>query len=139
MKGLQAYRPRASRRALREEEHHEQVIVINWCRANAHRWGGALGWIYAVPNGGARHIVAAAKFKAEGVRGGVPDLVLPAPVGSYHGAYLEMKKIKGGKVSKSQREWLDYLRSAGYATGVANGSREAIAWLTVYLNGESIE
>lgn len=142
MKGVRTYRPRsagASRRSPREEEHLEQVVVFNWCRANAHRWNGVTGWIYAVPNGGNRHIAVAAKLKAEGVRSGVPDLVLPASVGSYHGAYLEMKKIKGGSVSKNQRLWLDYLRQNGFATGVANGSREAIDWLTRYLNGESME
>lgn len=142
MRGLQTYRPRAAgkaRRSPREEEHREQVVVFNWCMANANRWSGATEWIFAVPNGGDRHIAVAAKLKAEGVRRGVPDLVLPAPVGDYHGAYLEMKKIKGGTVSKDQRQWLAYLREKGYATGVAKGSREAIDWITRYLNGESME
>ena len=36
-------------------------------------------YVYAVPNGGARHIRVAVKLKAEGVRRGVPDLHIMMP------------------------------------------------------------
>ena len=38
-----------------------------------------LALIFAIPNGGKRHIGTARKLKAEGVRSGVPDIFLACP------------------------------------------------------------
>ena len=47
--------------------------------------------LFAIPNGGQRHLSVAAKLKAEGVLSGVPDLFLAFPSGEYHGLWLELK------------------------------------------------
>lgn len=59
--------------------------------------------ILAIPNGGARHPVVAAKLKLEGVCKGVPDLFIP----EWH-LWIEMKAI-GGKESPEQKDWREYL------------------------------
>ena len=44
-----------------------------------------------MPNGGKRNPAEAARFKAMGVKAGVPDLCLPVPMNGYAGLYIEMK------------------------------------------------
>ena len=41
--------------------------------------------LFAIPNGGARHIGTAIKLKSEGVTAGVSDLFLMIPSGQKHG------------------------------------------------------
>jgi hypothetical protein len=60
-----------------------------------------------------------------GVMAGVPDLCIPIPSGAYHGLYIELKRLKGGKVSDSQSDWLLFLREKGYYAEVARGFDEA--------------
>lgn len=69
--------------------------------------------LFAIPNGGHRHVAVAAKLKREGVRPGVPDLFWALPSGRWHGLFLEMK-WGSGRPSKSQLEWAERLKSAGY-------------------------
>lgn len=70
----------------------------------------ALRWLHSIPNGGARDKVTAARLKAEGVRSGVADVLLPVGVyeGSHvrHGLYIEMKAGKG----KQSAEQIDFQR-----------------------------
>lgn len=105
-----------------------------------------LKWLYAIPNGGNRHIVTARKLKAEGVNPGVPDLCLPYPKiysdgwdkeTQWHGLYIEMKtRTPMGSVSPDQEDWIDYLRGVGYKVAVCWNADEAIQAIEDYLNGE---
>lgn len=52
-------------------EHQEQVALFQWLEIAAKR-DDRLSMAFAIPNGGARHPVVAAKLKAEGVKSGVP-------------------------------------------------------------------
>lgn len=81
-------------------------------------------YTYHIPNGGYRHIREASKFKAIGVKAGVPDFHIALPTEKYHGAWIEMKAGKG-KPSKPQLEWLRRLSKAGYACRVCWGWEEA--------------
>jgi hypothetical protein len=83
-------------------------------------------YVYAVPNGGARHIRVAVKLKAEGVRRGVPDLHIMMPGARL--VYLEMK-IKGGSLSPDQKAFRDLARSLGFEWGMAKTLDEAIEFL----------
>lgn len=112
-------------------EHTEQANLFEWAALQTNVMP-ELEWLYAVPNGGKRHIAVAAKMKAEGVKAGVPDVVLPAARGGYFGLYIEMK-VDGRKPSKSQKKWLKYLISAGYHAVVCNGFYEAKDMLVWYL------
>ena len=93
--------------------------------------------IFHVPNGGWRGAISGAKMQAAGVRPGVPDLCLPlmrvCPVTGqvYGGLYIEMKKQRKGVVSKEQKDWIAYLRGAGYVVFVCKGcdhACDALLW-----------
>lgn len=88
--------------------------------------------IFAIPNGGHRHITVAAKLKATGTTKGIPDLFCPSLK-----LFIEMKREDGGVVSEEQKDWIEYLRQHGYCAEVANGHEEAIgiiaARMAVYL------
>lgn len=92
---------------------------------------------YAVPNGGERNPVTAARLKAEGVKSGVPDVCWPVPRGIYAGLYVEMK-IKGGSVSDTQKQWRDDLRAVGYAAAVCWGWRCARQCFLEYAASKAI-
>lgn len=98
-------------------EHEEQREVVKWFRQS---WPSVR--IFAIPNGGARNIVTAAKLKAEGVSSGVPDLFVPE-----WRLWVEMKRIKGGTVSSEQKDWIAYLESVNYWCIVAKGAEDAKA------------
>jgi len=110
-------------------EHEHQSMLIKWfdLRYKDHR-----GRLFAIPNGGQRHILVASKMKAEGVRRGVPDLMLPVPMQRYHGLFIEMKKEKG-KTTEEQENWLDYLNEQGYCAMVCRGFDEAKIVIINYL------
>ena len=116
----------------RNPEHESQVAVINWCRMARKDYPEAQR-IFAIPNGGARHVAVAIKLKAEGVRQGVPDLCLPVPRGHYHGLYIEMK-AKPNRLTDEQERELDSLRAAGYLAVVCWNSIEAIVEIASYLD-----
>jgi hypothetical protein len=93
------------------------------------------GLLFAVPNGGERNTIVGARMKAEGVKRGVPDYVLPVARGGFHGLAIELK-AKGGRVSPEQRQWLDALRAQGWAAYVAWGADQAWDIVRKYLGGE---
>lgn len=88
---------------------------------------------FAIPNGGMRNMIEAVKLKRCGVMPGVPDIMVPIPSGSYHGLFLELKRIKGGRVSQSQLHWLTLLRDFGYYADIAYGFDEARDIIIKYL------
>jgi|APCry1669189034_1035192.scaffolds.fasta_scaffold37371_4 hypothetical protein len=96
-------------------EHEEQREVVKWFRQTFKDVR-----IFAIPNGGARSITTAAKLKVEGVSAGVPDLYVPA-----WKLWIEMKRVKGGVVDKSQKDWHDYLTKIGDTVIVCLGSEQA--------------
>jgi len=69
----------------------------------------------------------------------VPDLCLPVPRGGFHGLYIELKRLRGGRLSEQQRAWLDALGKQGYAVAVCKGWEEAAETIQRYLEGKSIE
>jgi len=96
-------------------EHYEQAVLVSWFRRS---YAGVR--IFAIPNGGARSITTAAALKVEGVSAGVPDLCVPA-----WGLWIEMKRVKGGVVSKEQKDWIEYLKSVGQRVIVGKGAENA--------------
>ena len=68
----------------RNSEHAEQVALFKWAEFAAARWP-ELTLMHAIPNGGHRNKITAARLKAEGVRAGVPDICLPVARGGWHG------------------------------------------------------
>lgn len=114
-------------------EHEEQRHVMLWAAALERRTVAALANLFAIPNGGSRHIVTARRMKAEGVKPGVPDLFLAHAAKGKHGLFIEMKRRKGGSLSREQADWRQRLEAAGYAVEMCRGAREAIAIIESYL------
>lgn len=77
--------------------------------------------IFSIPNGGLRNKVVAKRMKMEGLRKGVPDLFIPRWF-----LWVEMKRVKGGSVSKDQKDWIEYLSSIGHEVIVGKGWQDAI-------------
>ena len=89
--------------------------------------------LFAVPNGGKRHIRTAINLKREGVKAGVPDIIFAYPSGQFHGLFIELKRRKGGVVSEEQKEMIHLLTYQGYCAIVCQGCDEAIEKLEGYL------
>ena len=116
-------------------EGEEQATLFSWAAMKSVKHP-ELRLLFHIPNGGKRGKVEAARFKAEGVKPGVPDLFLPVARGGRHGLFIEMKRQKGGRLSPDQRAWLDALRAQGYAAYVAYGWKDAAALIEKYLKEE---
>lgn len=122
-----------------EYEGNEQTQLINWIRGSCRR--GSLPenvehMIFAVPNGGHRHIRVAEKLKAQGQRAGVSDLVIPIARGGYFGLFIEFKASPphSSSITKEQRQWLERVRSEGYAGVLSVGIEEAKRHITNYMS-----
>lgn len=116
-------------------ESQEQVSLFAWADV-AKSTTPELEWLFHVPNGGARHPVAAARLKLEGVKAGVPDLLLLVPRGGFHGLAVELKRRKGGYASAEQKKWLQALTAAGYKAVVCKGWEDARDTIMEYLRLE---
>jgi len=90
--------------------------------------------VFAIPNGGFRNKLTAARLKAEGVLAGASDLFVSEPRLGYHGLYVEMKRTRGGRVSPKQAKFGKRALARGYAAIVcAGGARSALATIEAYL------
>lgn len=112
-------------------EHEIQAAVFSWA-AIACRHYPELRWLYAIPNAGKRSYRAAAYYKAEGMRSGVPDVCLPVPRGTYGALYIEHKSDKG-RIEDQQQQWLDGLQAAGNKVVVSRSFAETRQALLDYL------
>lgn len=113
-------------------ESSEQMAVIAYCQYQSWRLPN-VDKIWHIPNGGQRSITEAKRFKAEGVKAGVPDLFLPVPLSGYHGLFIEMKRPdRTNKPTEQQKEWLQYLSSMGYRSVVCYGYEDAVREIQRY-------
>ena len=115
-------------------ESEEQQALFQWARLNEKNCP-ELRLMYHIPNGGLRNKSVAVRLTAEGVRRGVPDICLPVARSGYHGMYIELKRRKGGIVSKEQTEWLELLAAQNYLSLVCYGWDEAREAIKDYLGG----
>ena len=115
---------------MKNNEHLAQSLLIKWFRLQYPLFAKCL---FAIPNGGARHIGTAIKLKQEGVTAGVADLFLMIPTKGLHGLFLEMKAQKGAKIQQNQIDFLNLAESMGYAAEVAYGFEEAQKIIQKYL------
>lgn len=110
-------------------EHDEQTLLIKWFDMQYKN----KFVFFAIPNGGARNLYVAKKMKAEGTRAGVPDLFLAVPRHGFAGLFIEMKRVKSGYVSQTQKEMISRLELAGYKCIVCKGFDQAKAEIEEYL------
>lgn len=138
---------------MKAAEHHEQAALIAW----AERARGlymldraddfsALDMLFAIPNAGGfsggfrANVVRVQRLRREGVRSGVPDLMLAVPFGRWPGLFIEMKRADGGAgASKAQRGFITCLQRVGYLAVVCNGFEEARIVIQSYLSDIRLE
>lgn len=120
-------------------EHDEQSALFTWANLSRSIFPD-LEWMAAIPNGGHRNLLVARKMKAEGVKPGIPDVILPVARHGFHGLFLEMKTEAnrpkhGGKggCSDVQIRWHEALRDRGYKVAVCYGFEEARKTIVDYL------
>ena len=121
-------------------EDGHQMAVFAWAADNVDKYP-QLEYLFAIPNGGQRHIAEATKFVATGLRKGVPDIFLPFGINNAHGLFIEMKiekkrNTKDGGLSKEQLDWIPALKQAGYAVAVCYSWIEARDCIINYLEGK---
>ena len=118
-------------------ESRHQIELMYWTRLqeNVHP---ELRLLHAIPNGGHRTPITAARMKAEGTKAGVPDLSLPVSRQGFLSLYIEMKVPKSpgkpaGRVSDDQKRWIVDLQNEGHRVEVAYGWEQAKDILLDYL------
>ncbi len=89
-------------------------------------------YLFAVPNGGSRHMLEAINLKAQGVTPGVPDLFLSIPTEKHHGLYLECKSMKG-KLTEAQKKKIFIFKAIGYECIIFRTPTEAVEAVKEYL------
>jgi|SRR5215472_2122013 len=114
-------------------EHSHQAALLSCCPLLT-EVAPELTWLFAIPNGGDRNLVTAGNLKAEGVKPGVADLLLPVARRGWHGFFVEMKK-PGHKHQQSakQKEFEQFVQSQGYLYAVFDHWAEALRALLWYL------
>lgn len=112
-------------------EHREQEALFQWAAINRKKYP-VLSLMFAIPNGGQRHIAVARKLKQEGVKPGVPDVCLPIARMGYNALYIEMK-VKPNKPTKMQLAWHDALMIEGNKVVVCYGWEDAVTVIEGYL------
>jgi hypothetical protein len=92
--------------------------------------------IFAIPNGGVRHLGTARMLKNEGVTAGVWDLFIAVPRGTFGGMFVEIKAGKN-KLTDTQEAFRE-ANKKGYNFAVCYSLDEFIEAVNKYLNTKHI-
>lgn len=89
-----------------------------------------------VPNGGQRNAIVAAKLKGQGVKPGVPDILVFDHARTYwengvnydmaYGLAIELKNGKAGRLSPAQKQWMEDLTGRGWRCEVCRSLDEVL-------------
>ena len=129
------------------------MALIQWADTMARSTLPVLRFLHHIPNGGARSKATAGRMKAEGVRSGVWDYLLPvradvrcidgSVLKTYGGLYIELKdprerRTKNGGLSDNQVDFGEYVYREGFATVVAYDWTEAQQAILAYVGGHDV-
>lgn len=112
---------------MKHKESELQQNCIKWFRLYY-----ASKIIFAIPNGGSRNVIEAARLKREGVLAGVADLCILVVNSQYHALFVEMKTVKGVQ-SENQKAFEQYCIKNDYQYSVCRSFDEFIKIVTDYL------
>lgn len=119
--------PRPFRRH-KQEETNDHIVVIR--HINIY-YPECLFTI--APSGMKLPISVAVRLKLMGYRKGTPDILIFEARKGFHGLFIEMKKLKGGKKEDSQKEFRQLAIDRGYKSVFVEGSQLAIDIIEDYL------
>ena len=110
---------------MRNDEHEVQKAICQYLDIRKI-------FYFAIPNGGKRSKSEAEKFRAEGVKSGIPDLCVIMPGGFAY--FLEVKRPKNGKTAKgrltdNQKQMIEMLNDIGCPTAVVYSVADVIGQL----------
>lgn len=143
MDGLSGSSPVTTQnRTLHPSEHAEQALVIEWWALVHKQYGLPEFALFAVPNGaklpwarnrkGVRYSSEANKLVREGLRRGIPDLLLPVALGGFNGLAIEMKSATG-VVRAPQSEVLEWFVEENWRCWVCKSADAAMRAVREYL------
>lgn len=112
---------------MKHEESNLQQACVKWFRL---QYPNLI--IFAIPNGGSRNVIEAARLKREGVLAGVADLMVLKPNKQYYGLLIEMK-IGKGRQSENQILFEMYCVHHYYKYSIARSIDEFINIVENYL------
>ena len=118
--------------AANKSESSQQKALFCWAALNIKQYP-ELKWLTAIPSGGNRDAITGARMKAEGLKRGIPDILLAVRKNAWASLWIELKVASGGKVSPEQTEWIAHLLSQGYCAIVCKGYEEARDTIIKYL------
>jgi hypothetical protein len=129
---LRLFKQKPSRAKPVDREGQEQAALM---RELELRYPAVFELIYHVPNGGHRVKAVAGKLKAQGVKAGIPDLVLTMARGGFFGLYIEFKATppNDAAISPSQHERIRKLNEQGYLAVVCRGHFDTVEQIRAYL------
>ena len=121
-------------------EESEQRALIKWAAGKLIIIDSDYGkkerlsnYMVASMNAGKRGRRQGANLKRQGMQAGFPDISLHLPRKSYHGMFVELKRIRGGRLENEQKVWIARLRAVGYHAVVAHGWVKAKEMIEDYL------
>lgn len=115
-----------------DDEESHQIAIMCWAADNVIKYP-ALRWLFAIPNGGKRDKITAARLKAQGVKAGVADLFLMSAKCGYNGLFIEMK-VGDNRLAEEQISFGADALLQGYQYRVCYTWEQAVAVLEHYLN-----
>jgi hypothetical protein len=128
---LKPFGSKPVRKKIIDREGQEQAALLSEIEL---RYPQVFELIYHVPNGGHRHKMVAMKLKQQGVKAGIPDLVLPMARGGFFGLYIEFKAtVDPAAISPSQAACIRRLNDQGYLAVVCRGHFDAMEQIRAYL------
>lgn len=117
----------ATKKPLPPTEDQEQMAVVEFLKI--------MGWQFTHISNETYSPSWSVKVRAKklGVSPGFPDLVVMIPTGweqqPLQMAGIEMKRVRGSKISPEQLAWGELFRQAGIPWKVCKGAADAIGWL----------
>ena len=93
---------------------------------------------FAVPNGGARHVLEAINLKKTGLTPGIPDVYCAISRGGFHGLFIEFKAGRN-KLTDAQKVMFDKFSEAGYKCEVCYSFEDAVKVFVDYVEGRNNE
>lgn len=98
-------------------EQDEQRDVVQYCEIVGHK-------LTAIPNSTyTKSIKQKVKNRRDGLRAGLPDLFI---IVDNMALFIEMKRVKGSRLSEEQKGWIDAINETQVPAFVAYGAEEAI-------------
>lgn len=114
-------------------EYEEQAYLFGLARLYVTKYPD-LKWLNGSLNGVRLTIGQAVKAKRAGcLVSGYPDIFLPVKRGVYGGLFIELKRVKGGRIEPEQLDWRAFLVSQGYEHFICRGADEAWKVILEYL------